>query len=395
MVLSNNDCFVVARSVQAKALGIAGLEPVFEKKSWLLQQGVSLFSSNYPLYGDLSARVMNTLELFSPHVEVYSIDEMFLFLEKSHHTLNSDALKQYGQKIKQTIAQHTGLAVGVGIAPTKTLAKLANRAAKDIAKCQGVCVLDEPKKWDWMKQRTPVHKIWGISSRFSARLAELNIHTAMELANANPKNIRRYFNVCVERIIEELNGQACLSLEETPSSKKQIYCSRSFAKKTSQLQTLLQAISLYSARACEKLRAQQSLCSSLQILLYSSTYNKSYYNNHRVIQLPYPSDDTRLISSFAKKAIQQLFKPGGIYMKAGIGLLELSSKQHRQLDLFHTEQPAKSDQVMQVMDKINTVYGRNSIYIAAEGVHKKWAMRQAYRSPSYTSHWDELPLIKC
>ena len=395
VVLSNNDCFVVARSAQAKALGVAGLESIFEKKSWLLQQGVTLFSSNYPLYGDLSARVMNTLHLFSPRVEIYSIDEMFLYLEKSHHTLSSIPLNRYGQKIKNTVYQHTALPVGVGIAPSKTLAKLANRAAKTISKCQGVCVLDTAKKWDWMKQRTPVNKIWGISSRFSARLAELNIYTAMELANANPKNIRRYFNVCVERIIEELNGHACLSLEEIPAIKKQIYCSRSFAQKTMNLQNILEAISLYSARACEKLRAQQSMTSALQILLYSSTHGNSYYNSHRVIKLPYPSNDTRLISSFARKTIQKMVRPGISYMKAGIGLLELHSKKHQQLDLFHPGQSSKSDQVMQVMDQINTTYGRNSIYIAAEGVHQKWAMRQAYRSPSYTTHWNELPLIKC
>ncbi len=361
----------------------------------MLQQGVSLFSSNYPLYGDLSARVMNTLHLFSPQVEIYSIDEMFLYLEKSRHNLDSDALQHYAQNIKNTVYRHTALPVGVGIAPTKTLAKLANRAAKTIKKCQGVCVLDTEKKWNWIKRRTPVHKIWGISSRFSARLADLKIYTAMDLANANPKSIRRYFNVCVERIIEELNGHACLSLEEIPATKKQIYCSRSFAKKTSQRQDIMQAISLYSARACEKLRAQQSLTSSLQILLYSSTHVKNYYNRHRIIKLPYPSDDTRLISQLARNAVRELIKADGVYIKAGIGLLDLSSKKYQQLDLFHGRQPARTDQLMQIMDKINTTHGKNSIYIAAEGTHNKWAMRQEYRSPSYTSRWNELPVIQC
>ncbi|MCK5662300.1 MAG: DUF4113 domain-containing protein, partial [Thiotrichaceae bacterium] len=385
----------VARSAQAKALGIAGLESALHKKNWMLQQGVSLFSSNYPLYGDLSARVMNTLYLFSPKVEIYSIDEMFLYLEKTHHNLDNDALKDYALNIKNTVYRHTALPVGVGIAPTKTLAKLANRAAKTIPKCQGVCVLDTEKKWNWMKQRTPVHKIWGISSRFAARLADLKIYTAMDLASADPKSIRHYFNVCVERIIEELNGHTCLSLEEIPAKKKQIYCSRSFAKKTSQRQAIMQAISLYSARACEKLRTQQSLTASLQISLYSSTYYKNNYNHHRIIKLPYPSDDSRLISNIARQTIARLIKPGVTYMKAGIGLLELSSKTQQQLDLFHSGQSVKTDQLMQIMDKVNAVYGKNSIYMAAEGVHKKWAMRQAYRSPSYTSQWHELPLIKC
>ncbi|MCU7836581.1 MAG: Y-family DNA polymerase [gamma proteobacterium symbiont of Taylorina sp.] len=395
VVLSNNDCFVVARSAQAKALGVGGLESVFDRTSLMQQQGITLFSSNYPLYGDLSARVMKTLHLFSPRVEIYSIDEMFLYLEKSHHTLQSDSLNRYGQRIKNTVYQYTALPVGVGIAPTKTLAKLANRAAKTIIKCQGVCVLDSAKKWNWMKQRTPVDKIWGISSRFSARLADLKIYTALELANANPKQIRRHFNVCVERIIEELNGHACLSLEEIPAVKKQIYCSRSFARKTSQLQSILEAISLYSARACEKLRNQQSLCSSLQVLLYSSGYKQNYDHRQQIIKLPYPSDDTCLISNLARRAIRQLVKPGTAYIKAGIGLLELSSKKHQQLDLFQTGQSAKTDQLMQIIDKINTIHGKNSIYVAAEGVHRKWAMRQDYRSPSYTCRWNELPSIKC
>lgn len=390
VVLSNNDCFVVARSAQAKALGVGDLQSVFEMKNQL-QQGVTFFSSNYPLYGDLSARVMDTLHLFSPRVEIYSIDEMFLYLAG----YKNKALHHYGKTIKQTVYQHTALPVGVGIAPTKTLAKLANRAAKTITKCQGVCVLDTAKKWDWMKQRTPVNKIWGISSRFSSRLAELNIYTAMELASADPKSIRHYFNVCVERIIEELNGHSCLSLEEIPAVKKQIYCTRSFAQKTSQLQPILEAVSLYAARACEKLRAQHSLAASIQVLLYSSTYENNVYNSRQVIKLPYPADDTCLISNIARTIIRHLVKPGVSYMKAGIGLLELSSKRHQQLDLFHSGQSLQTDRLMRVMDKINTTYGKNSIYIAAEGVHNKWAMRQAYRSPSYTSRWDELPIINC
>ena len=381
----------MARSAQAKAMGIGDLQTVFDIKSWMQQQNVAIFSSNYPLYGDLSARIMETLRLFSSRVEVYSIDEMFLYLED----INKELMNDYGKQIKKTILQHTAMPVGVGIAPTKTLAKLANRAAKTISKCEGVCVLDTTEKWDWMKKRTPVNKIWGISSRFSARLADLNIYTALELANADPKHIRRHFNVCVERIIEELNGHACLSLEEIPAIKKQIYCTRSFANKTSQLQPILDAVSLYVARACEKLRAQQSLSASLQVLLYTANYESNYYNSHRVIQLPYPCDDTRLISAIARTAIQHLFKSGITYMKAGVGLLDLSAKRHQQLDMFHPVQSAKTDQLMAVMDKINTSYGKNSIYVAAEGVHQKWSMRQAYRSPSYTSQWSELPEIQC
>ncbi len=391
VVLSNNDCFIVARSAQAKALGIGDLQTVFDIKSWLHKNRVAVFSSNYPLYGDLSNRVMETLRLFSAHIEIYSIDEMFLFLDN----IKNASLNDYGRTIKNTVYRHTALPVGVGIAPTKTLAKLASRAAKDIKKCRGVCVLDTARKWDWMKKRTPVNKIWGISTHFARRLADLNIYTALELASADPKYIRRHFNVCVERIIEELNGHPCLSLEEVPNPRKQIYCTRSFARKTSQLQPILDAVSLYTARACEKLRSQESLAASVQVLLYSSTYQSNYYNSSKVVQLPWPSDDTRLISQIARQTIQKMIRPSVFYMKAGIGLLELSPKQHQQLDLFHPQQSHKTDQLMAVMDKINHYYGKNSIYLAAEGVHKKWAMRQAYRSPAYTSRWEEIPKIKC
>ncbi|WP_198263692.1 Y-family DNA polymerase [sulfur-oxidizing endosymbiont of Gigantopelta aegis] len=392
VVLSNNDCFIVARSPQAKALGIGNLQTTAAIKPWMQQKNVTLFSSNYPLYGDLSARVMSTLKLFATHIEIYSIDEMFLYLED--HS-NTQSIEAYGRHIKQTVYQHTALPVGVGIAPSKTLAKLASHAAKNIAKCQGVCVLDNKKKWDWMKKRTPVDNIWGISTRFAKRLADLNIYTALELANADPKYIRRYFNVCVERIIEELNGHACLSLDEIPNIRKQIYCSRSFANKTSNLQSILDATSLYVARACEKLRAQQSLCASIQVLLYCVSYENPLYNQQRVIQLPYPSNDTRLISNLARQVIKQIFKANIAYIKVGVGLLDLSEKKHQQLDLFHAGQAIKTDQLMNTMDKINQHYGKNSIYVAAEGVHKKWLMRQAYRSPSYTSQWDELPEVHC
>jgi DNA polymerase V len=391
VVLSNNDCFIVARSPQAKALGIGDLQSVFDIKDQLQKHQVAIFSSNYPLYGDLSARVMETLKHFSPHMEIYSIDETFLLLDG----YGKQSLNDYGRQIKETVYQHIALPVGVGIAPTKTLAKLANRAAKTIPKCQGVCVLDNARKWDWMKRRTPVNKIWGISTRFARRLADLNIYTALELANTDPKYIRRHFNVCVERIIEELNGNACLSLDEIPEDKKQIYCTRSFAHKTRKLQDIQDAISLYSARACEKLRAQRSLASSLQVLLYTSTYESSFYNASYVVSLPYPTSDTRVVSGIARAVISQLVKPGINYMKAGVGLLELSPQHMQQLDLFHPGQSCKTDQLMSVMDRINTTYGKNSIYLAGEGVHQKWSMRQAYRSPAYTSRWHELPTIQC
>jgi DNA polymerase V len=390
VVLSNNDGFVIARSKEAKALGIEDLQPFFRIESTLRKHNVAIFSSNFPLYGDISNRVMNILRLFSPQVEVYSIDEMFLYLEGIQQPL-----EDYAREIKNRLWRDVKMPVGVGIAPTKTLAKLANRAAKKIPKCNGVAVLDTADKWNWMLQRTQIQDVWGIASRLARRLAVLDIYTAYDLARANAKEVRKHTSINVERTIEELNGRSCLALEELPPAKKQIYCTRSFGSKPSTLQPVLEAISVYAARAAEKLRQQQSLSSMLQVFLHTSPFDELHYSNAGLVPLPYPTDDTRIIVNTARKVIKKLFKPGFRYMKAGIGLLDLSSKQHRQLDLFEPGQSIRGDRLMQVVDIINARYGRNSIYIAAEGVHEKWFMRQAYKSPAYTTRWDELPVIRC
>ncbi len=390
VVLSNNDGFVIARSKEAKALGIEDLQPFFKIEATLRKHNVAIFSSNFPLYGDISNRVMNTLRLYSPQVEVYSIDEMFLYLEGIQQPL-----QDYGREIRNRLWRDIKMPVGVGMAPTKTLAKLANRAAKKIPKCNGVAVLDTAKKWDWMLRRTRIQDVWGIGSRLAQRLAVLDIYTACDLARANAREVRRHTSVNVARTIEELNGHSCLTLEELPPAKQQIYCTRSFGSKPSTLPPVLEAISVYAARAAEKLRQQQSFTGMLQIFLHTSPFDHMRYSNAGLVQLPYPTDDTRIIVSSARKVLKKLFKPGFHYMKAGIGLLDLSPRQYRQLDMFEAGQNINDDALMQVMDLINTRYGRNSVYIAAEGVHKKWFMRQAYKSPAYTTRWEELPCIRC
>lgn len=390
VVLSNNDGFVIARSREAKALGIEDLQPFFQIESTLRKHQVAIFSSNFPLYGDISNRVMTTLREFSPQVEVYSIDEMFLYLEGIQQPL-----EDYAREIRSRLWRDIKMPVGVGIAPTRTLAKLANRASKKIPQCNGVAVLDTADKWNWMLKRTRVQDLWGIASRLARRLAVLDIYTAYDLACANAKNVRRHTSINVERMIAELNGHSCLALEEFPPAKQQIYCSRSFGSKPSTLPPVLEAISVYAARAAEKLRQQQSFTAMLQVFLHTSPFDEMHYSNASLVQLPYPTDDTRIIVNMARKMIKKLFRPGFRYMKAGIGLLDLSSRQHRQLDLFEPGQSTRDDSLMQVVDLINARYGRNSVYIAAEGVDKKWFMRQAYKSPAYTTRWKDLPVIQC
>jgi len=389
VVLSNNDGFVVARSKEAKALGIADLQPFFKVEPLLRRNNVAIFSSNYPLYGDLSNRVMTTLKGFSSHIEVYSIDEMFLSLQGMHNEPES-----YGREIKNRLWNHVRMPVGVGIAPTKTLAKMANRAAKKIQKMNGVCVLDEPYKWEWVLRRVPVTAIWGVARRLAARLAGLNISSAWDVDRADPKHVRLHSNVCLERTIEELNGRPCLELEELPRNKKQIYCTRSFGKKAKELQPVLEAISLYAARAAEKLRTQKYLVLSMHVFIHTSPFKPNFHSVSDVVKLPYPTDDTRLITALARETASRLFSPGHAFLKAGIGLIEIVDRKYYQFDLLHQGQPEKSDQVMNVMDKINKNEGKGTLFLASQGVNKPWYMRQQFTSPQYTTKWSELPVIK-
>ena len=389
VVLSNNDGFVVARSKEAKALGIGDLQPFFKIESLLRKNDVTIFSSNYPLYGDLSSRVMVTLKTFSPLIEVYSIDEMFLSLRGI-----PAAARDYGQDIRQRIWNDVRIPVSVGIAPTKTLAKLANRMAKKIPKTRGVCALDEPHKWAWVLRRVAVTDVWGVASRTAARLAHLNIHTAWDLATAHPKIVRRRSNVCLERTIEELNGHPCFELEGLPPDKKQIYCTRSFGKKARTRQPVLEAISVYAARAAEKLRAQQGLALDMHVFAHTSPFKPNFHSISDVVKLPYPTDDTRIITALARETIMRLYSPGHAFLKAGVGLTRIVSRRHHQFDLLHPGQPERSDRLMAVIDRVNRLEGKGTLFLAAQGVSKPWYMRQAYTSPQYTTKWSELPLVR-
>ncbi len=388
VVLSNNDGFVVARSQEAKALGIADLQPFFKIEHILRKNNVTIFSSNYPLYGDLSSRVMTTLRTFSPHLEVYSIDEMFLSLDG----IGGDA-GDYGQIIKTRLWDHVRMPVGVGIAPTKTLAKLANRTAKKIGRLNGVCVFDTPPNWEWVLRRVPVTAVWGVARRMADRLAELNITTAWDLAVANPKSVRQRSNVCLERTIEELNGRPCLALEELPAAKKQIYCTRSFGNKAKDVQPVLEAISLYAARAAEKLRAQNHLALTLHVFMHTSPFEANFHAASDIVKLPYPTDDTRVIVSLARQTASRLFRSGHAFLKAGVGLIEIVDRRYHQFDLLHSGQPEKSDKLMQVIDGINKVEGKGTLFLAAQGVSKPWYMRQQFTSQQYTTKWEHIPVV--
>ena len=389
IVLSNNDGCIIARSKEAKALGIPNLHAYFKVCRLIERHQVAVFSSNFRLYGDISHRVMDTLRHFSPDIEIYSIDEMFLGLSGINKELN-----HYGKKMKQTIWQQIRMPVSVGIAPSKTLSKLANHAAKIIPSCGGVCLLDSPHKWQWLLRRVPVTSVWGIGSRIGRRLADMSIHTAWDLASSNPKTIRRQFNICVERTIEELNGSPCLMLEDIPPDKKQIYCTRSFGEKLTEITPLLQAVGLYTSRAAEKLRKQQHLALTIHVFIHTSPHQPNYYSNSTVVKLPYPTDDSRIISACAKQALRSIYRPGHAYLKAGVGLIELTTRKHHQQDIFQSHQSQRADELMKTLDNINRRYGRGTAFIAGEGIKKRWSMRQKHCSPHYTTHWNQLPIVR-
>ncbi len=389
VVLSNNDGCVVARSKEAKVLGVPDLQPFFKIEGLLRRHGVTIFSSNYPLYGDISNRVMTTLQSFSPQIEVYSIDEMFLDMTAMPGDLNS-----LGQEIKNRLWQHVKMPVGVGMAPSKTLAKLANHAAKKIPKCAGVCVLDSPEKWQWLLKRVPVTTVWGVGRRLGVRLESMGIHSAWELAQAHSKTVRKMTSVNLERTIEELNGRACLMLEEAPPAKQQIYCTRSFGSKAQSLQPIIEAITLYASRAAEKLRAQQYLARGIHVFIHTSPHEPNYYSASDLAQLPYPTDDSRVIVALAVSVVQRLYRPGHAYLKAGIGLNGLVDRQHYQFDLLHGGQSEKTDRLMAVLDQVNREQGKGKLFLASQGIAKPWYMRQQYTSREYTTRWHELPIVK-
>jgi DNA polymerase V len=390
IVLSNNDGCAVAMSLEAKALGIKPFAPYFQMADLCRSNNVQVFSSNYCLYGDISSRVVETLRRYAADIEIYSIDEVFVRPLDIFGSLQS-----YGQQMRQAVWKEVRIPVGVGIAETKTLAKLANRAAKKINALNFVCVVENNVQREWLLKKVPVGDVWGVGRRISAKLNAMGIISAYDLSRVNTKHLRKHFSVVLERTVEELNGISCLDLEEVAPQKKQIYCPRSFGEKTESLDEILQATSSYASRAAEKLRKQNHYAKTMHVFLQTSAYDEKAILKNTTIQLPYPTDDTRIIIKYARFAVSKLYEEGYRFQKSGIGLIEIVDKQFVQGDRFHSGQSEKSDRVMGVIDSINKKYGKGTVLTAAEGVEKRWAMKQEHKSPAYTTRWDELPRVRC
>ncbi|WP_177335579.1 Y-family DNA polymerase [Klebsiella quasipneumoniae] len=390
VVLSNNDGCVIARSPEAKPFVKMG-EPYFKQKDMFRRHGIIAFSSNYELYADMSNRVMTTLEELSPRCEIYSIDEAFCDLTGVR---NCRDLTDFGREIRETVLRRTHLTVGVGIAQTKTLAKLANHAAKQWHRQTGGVVdlsnLDRQRK---LMALIPVDEVWGVGRRISKKLEAMGIKTVLQLADTDIRFIRKHFNVVLERTVRELRGEPCLGLEEFPPVKQEIVCSRSFGGRITEYHEMRQAICSYASRAAEKLRGEHQYCRFISAFVKTSPFalNEPYYGNNASVKLLTPTQDSRDIITAATKCLDAIWRDGHRYQKAGVMLGDFYSQGVAQLNLFDDNAPRKnSEKLMEVLDHLNAKDGRGTLYFAGQGIQTAWQMKREMLSPRYTTRYSDL-----
>lgn len=393
IVLSNNDGCVIARSAEAKKLDIGMGGPYFKIKDVLRRHNVHVFSSNYALYADMSLRVMTILEEMAPAVEIYSIDEAFMNLTGVR---NCRVLEEFGREVQERIKRETHLAVGVGIAPTKTLAKLANHAAKKWSKTGGVLDLSNLERQKKLMALVDVADVWGVGRRISKKLNAMGITTALDLSEQSTWVIRKHFNVVLERTVRELRGEPCLELEEFAPVKQQIVCSRSFAGRITEYADMREAVCNYAVRAAEKLRGERQYCRQIGVFIRTSPHAEGeiFYGNQAIIKVLTPTNDSRDIIRVATEALDRIWREGCRYMKAGVMLGDFFSQGVAQLNLFDDIQPrANSETLMRVIDGINQS-GAGKLWFAGQGIQKSWAMKREMLSPAYTTRYADLPVAK-
>ena len=389
VVLSNNDGCVIARSNEAKALGIPMGAPEFKYRKQMQAQGVHVFSSNFPLYGDLSARVMSVLERLSPTLEIYSIDEAFADMRG----FNNYDLYLHGLKVRQTVHQWTGIPVSIGIASTKTLSKIANHVAKKTPKANGVFIFDNQAQIDSVLKKIDVSDVWGVGRKWSANLKSKGFTTAYDLAQADEGWIRRQYSVVMQRTVQELKGKSCISIEELPQ-KKQLLVSRSFREKVTSLNHMRSLLAGYISRACEKLRFQGSVTSSISVFIRTSPFSKGMsYSNSMTINLNQYTADTSTLIKAGLYALESIFKNGYEYQKAGVVLFDIIPDHLQQLCLFQAERyNPDARKRMKLLDHINGKYGKQTLRFASES-KKRWYMHQDHLSPSYTTRLEDLLVV--
>lgn len=390
VVLSNNDGCVVARSNEAKALGIGMGVPEFQVRPLLRAHRVHVFSSNYTLYGDMSQRVMETLEQFCPDLEVYSIDEAFLSLVG----FEKRDLTEYGRQIRKTVRQWTGIPVSVGIAETKTLAKIANRVAKRTPDTGGVFDLRACPDRDALLGRIVVEDLWGIGRNHAHMLKQHGITTAFQLRGVDDQWIRKRMGIVGFRLVMELRGVSCMNLEQCPAPKQSLTCSRAFGTLINTLEEMEEAISVYTSRVAEKLRRERLAATVLTVCLTTNEFKEGpQYSNALTLKLPVVTDSTSELIRCALQGIRAVYRDGYLYKKAGVMLTGLVPISQTQADLFDSQDRRKSIRLMSALDSINDRWGTGTLHYASNGITKAWKTQFHRRSPAYTTDWNELPVV--
>lgn len=391
VVLTNNDGCICAVCPIAKKLNIPKFEPYFKVKELLEKHNVIVRSSNYELYADLSARMMNEISRFSDNQYIYSIDESFLNFNGFNNLIND--WHEYGHTIRKAVWRKTKIPVGVGFGPTATLAKAANHAAKKLPGFDGVAVINNESSRKHILKLMAVEDVWGVGRRISKKLKLMNIHSALDLANQPAKLMRKQFSVVLERTINELNGTSCLSWDDVKQKKKEVYSTRSFGERISDAHSLRAAFAAHCNIVARKLRKQGSLAKRIVIFAHSSPFEEHYYKRTFIYEFPVASNDVTVFANAVKKIFLKIYSPNVRFQKCGIGAIELEDEMYRQGDLFNHSQD--KPELMQCLDTINQRFGNDALKLASEKQSAFWHMRRAFLSPKYTTRWSDIPRIKC
>jgi len=393
VVLSNNDGCVVARSNEAKALGVPMGAPAFEFKDLFEKNNIHVFSSNYALYGDMSNRVMNLLSNISPDIEIYSIDEAFLKFKGFQENFD---LLSYGKQIKKTVTQGTGIPISVGFAPTKALAKVANKIAKKFpSQTESVHLIDSEEKRIKALKWLPVEDIWGIGRQHSKRLKNEGINTAYDFTLMNKFWVQKNLSIVGLRLQNELQGIPCLDLE-TPADKKNIATTRSFDANYTDYELIKERVSTFAVACATKLRKQKSCCNALMVFIHTNRHRKDLpqYSRNIVLKLPYPTNSNIELAKFALQGLDKIFKKGFAYKKAGVIVMDFTPENTEQIMLFENSNP-KHKLLMNTIDKINDAIGTTKIKLGSQDIKKTWKMRQEKLTPHYTTKISEVIKINC
>jgi DNA polymerase V len=391
LILSNNDGCVVARSNEAKALGIKMGVPLYQIRESFKDHNLEIFSSNYTLYGDMSRRVMEILATFTPDFEVYSIDECFLGFDD----FRNRNLTEYSKGIRSTIQRYVHLPTCIGLGPTKVLAKMANRIAKKNPQFGGVFNFFDAKDWDSILKDFPLEDIWGVGSRYVERLSRFNIRTPLDLKRCHRGQIRKAFSVVMERIVLELNGMSCIPLETIPPARKNMACARGFGHELLKIEDLEGAVHSYASLLCEKLRRAKQIAGNVYLFLMTNPFSKNAPQFSRGIngRLFEPTNDTSIVIEHCCSLLRRIYRPGFAYKRVGIIMMDLMPERAMQPDLFSVQNHPKRQALISAVDVLNRRFGKCTVQFGLTKSKEVWKQRRERETPRYTTSWNDLPIV--